>query len=325
MSQSLKIQASEWEQKKRSQIKLMNFNGWETLVSKSLGVRPFFSRNIRWRIHNKLCTNIAITGEPGIGKSYLGIDLARVVEGLLQGPGARDRFKVKQIVFRHSQYMELIMDLKMGRGILFDEPSYSLGKRDWFKELQKVLVHTLESQRFLVHPLYVPIINMALLDKTIRQYLIQYQIHVIGRGHGMVYRLKPSQYNEKVYRYHMGDLIYRLFDNDKCPVDSCLGCKRIEGCELFRAHYEKKKRAIQMERYEQAKVQASQSESQDLTEEQIENMILPNIIVLKTEKGMLDVAAMRLFLRESGISISSWKAYNIKRNLEKLHPELFGE
>jgi hypothetical protein len=38
---------------------------------------------------------------------------------------------------------------------------------------------------------------------------------------------------------------------------------------------------------------------------------------LLTEKGTLDVAAMRLYLRdEHGIGISSWKAYNIKRNLE---------
>jgi hypothetical protein len=43
-------------------------------------------------------------------------------------------------------------------------------------------------------------------------------------------------------------------------------------------------------------------------------------------KGRLNVSAMRMELRElHDISISSWKAYNIKRNLEKLHPELFGQ
>ena len=35
--------------------------------------------------------------------------------------------------------------MKMGKCIVFDEPSYALGKRDWYKEIQKVLVHTIES------------------------------------------------------------------------------------------------------------------------------------------------------------------------------------
>jgi ABC-type dipeptide/oligopeptide/nickel transport system ATPase component len=312
----------------KPKIQIMNFNGWQTVISKSLGIRPFFSQMIRFRVANKLCTNIVITGEPGIGKSYMAIDIARTIEGLMTD--GRDRFTVDQIVFRHSQYMEIIIKLKMGRGIVFDEPSYSLGKRDWFNEVQKVLVHTLESQRFLVHPLYLPIINMALLDKTIRQYLIQFQIHVVGRGHGIVYRLKPSQSSEKVYRYQMGHLYFRMFDNNRCKKDTCLGCKHLDPCPIFRAQYERKKRAIQMERYEQAKEQASQKESLDLTDQQIETIILdamqtPNAMEFKTEKGMLDVTALRLYLRDQGMSISSWKAYGIKRNLEKLHPELFGQ
>ena len=98
----------------------------------------------------------------------------------------------------------LLARLKMGKAIVFDEPSYALGKRDGYKELQKVLVHTLESQRFLVHPVFIPIINLALLDKTIRAYLISHVVHVIGRGHSLVYRVKPSQRNEKVYWYQIG-------------------------------------------------------------------------------------------------------------------------
>jgi hypothetical protein len=53
----------------------------------------------------------------------------------------------------------------------------------FYKELQKVLVHTPESQRFLVYPLSIAIVNLALLDKTIRAYLISHVCHVIGRGH----------------------------------------------------------------------------------------------------------------------------------------------
>jgi hypothetical protein len=148
--------------------------------------------------------------------------------------------------------------------IVFDEPSYALGKRDWYKELQKMLVHTLESQRFLVHPLFIPIVNLALLDKTIRAYLISHVVHVIGRGHALVYRVMPSQRKEKVYWYQKGELYYRMFDSELCNKDTCLGCGKLDKCTIFRAQYERQKASIQMERYEQGRDQAIQQESLDL-------------------------------------------------------------
>ena len=47
---------------------------------------------------------------------------------------------------------------------------------------------------------------------------------------------------------------------------------------------------------------------------------------LKNDKsGKLDVAKVRVFLRKEGIRISSWKAYQIKGNIESEHPEMFDE
>lgn len=310
-----------------AKLQLMNYNGYQTLVSAELAVRPIFQDHIRWRTNHKLASNICITGEPGIGKSYAAINIARVFEGLYHSKAKQawiQRFKVDQIVFTHSDYMELLLHLKMGKAIVFDEPSYAMGKRDWFQDLQKVLVHTMESQRFLIHPLFIPIINMSLLDKTIRSYLIQFQIHVLGRGHGYVYRLKPSQATDKIYREFMCELYYHQFDAHLCSKDSCLGCKQLEGCSVFRAEYERKKKATQIVRYEQAKDQAQAKESSDLTEPQLEQILMPEIPQLLNEKsGKLDVSKMRVFLRREGIIISSWKAYQIKGNIEAANPTLF--
>lgn len=304
-------------------IKVMNFNGWQTLVSKELSIAPYFSSTLQYRINHKLACNIVVTGEPGIGKSYLATDIARVIEGIIVGSG-KERFTIDQIVFFYSAYMKLIMALKMGKAIVFDEPSYAMGKRDWYKELNKVLVQTIESQRFLVHPLLIPIINQALLDKTIRSYLIQYMIHVIGRGHALVYRIKASQHAEKIYRYQICELVYRQFDRDLCPKDTCLGCKRIETCPLVRAQYERKKKGIQMERYDQAEEQASRKESRELTEQQLLEMILPSVEMLKNRKGQIDMYKVKELLREKKhIFLSTWKAYSLKKLLEISHPELF--
>ncbi|MCK4385641.1 MAG: ATP-binding protein [candidate division Zixibacteria bacterium] len=310
-------------------LKIINYKGWQTLVSSELGVKPIFQRHIRWRTNNKLATNVCITGEPGIGKSYLAIDIARVFEGLYKSKPEgklKERFTVEQIVFTHSEYMRLLIHLKMGKAIVFDEPSYAMGKRNWFKDLQKVLVQTLESQRFLIHPLFIPIINMSLLDKTIRSYLIQFQIHVVGRGHAWVYRLSPSQATEKVYRQFMCELFYHQFDSNLCDRDSCLGCKKLDTCQIFRAKYERKKRSTQFERYEQAKDQAIRKESQELTDKQIEEMVMQNVDNLKTSKGKLHVSKMRLYLRnEFDVYLSIWKSYNIKGLIEAAYPEKFEE
>jgi hypothetical protein len=302
-------------------IKLKNFRGWETLVCKELAVYPYFSSMMRYRMHNRLACNVVITGEPGIGKSYLACDIARVFEGF--DYKGRDHFKVDQVVYFFSQYMDLLTKLKMGKSIVFDEPSYAMGKRDWYKDLNKVLVQTIESQRFMVHPLFIPIINQALLDKTIRAYLIQYRIHVVGRGHALVYRIKASQHVEKIYHYQICELVYKQFDSEDCDLPSCLGCKKMDSCHLFRAQYEKKKMSIQLDRYEQAKDQASRKESQDLTEQQLLGLILPHAAELKNTRSQIDMHKLKEYLRDKeGITISTWKAYNIKKALEIQHPEL---
>ncbi len=237
------------------------------------------------------------------------------INGSLTRDG-RDRFTIKQAVFQQSAYMELVPHLHMGKRIVFDEPSYALGKRDWFKELQKVLVHTLESQRFLVHPVFILIVNLALLDKTIKAYLVSHVAHAVGRGHAVVYKVIPSQRTGKVYWYMKGELYYHMFDSKLCSRSSCLGCKKLDDCQVFRAQYERKKRSIQLERYEQGKEESLKRESEDFTEKQLEDILEPVMDSLLTAKGLLNVSAMRMHLREQhGISISSWKAYNIKRNL----------
>jgi len=301
---------------------LKKFNGWQTLVNKDIGYAPYFSSELRRRVNKKLATNIVVTGEPGEGKSYQACDLARVLEGLTAS--GKDRFSIDQVVFTFKQYMKLTLDLPMGKSIVFDEPSYAMGKRDWYKELNKALVLTVESQRFKVHPLFIPIINKSLLDKTIRSYLIQFQVEMKDRGHATVYRIYPSQHVEKVYRYTFCHLEYSLFDNDKCNRDTCLDCPKIMKCPLFRAQYERKKALIQEERYESALDSAVKTESLEVTDSQIEKMLYSVKEKIINKKGKLDPNLLRIVAREDfGIKIGHNKAYSIRRLLEFHHPDEF--
>ena len=57
----------------KTDLRLVNYNGFEMLESRTVGVAPYFSNALSHRIHRKLATNIVFTGEPGIGKSYVAI------------------------------------------------------------------------------------------------------------------------------------------------------------------------------------------------------------------------------------------------------------
>lgn len=60
------------------------------------------------------------------------------------------------------------------------------------------------------------------------------------------------------------------------------------------------------------------------TETEIENIIASNAKALLNEKGRLDVSKLRLYLRENQhLSVTIWKAYNLKRNVENRFPKLF--
>jgi len=306
-----------------------NYNGWLMPVSAEYGVSPFFLMQLEIELNKKMPANIVITGRQGVGKSYQSIDIARILD---------PKFSINQVVFTFQEYFELTKTLPMKRVIVFDEPSYAMSHREWYKELNKVLVKTMESQRFKVHPVLIPVINKALLDRTIRRHLIHYQITVVDRGFAIVYRIEPSQFVDRVYHYKLGELHYALADWHLCDRESCLGCKKLwkqeNGmfvCNLFRAQYERKKQSIQEERYEEAAEEAKRMEEKGrkLSDEQIEKMILSiknEILPHRTREGYVDRTMMAIKLEEHyGIKLSEWKMRLIERRLRLKYPSQFGK
>lgn len=317
----------ETKEEKMSETKIMNWRGFQAVFNKATGHAPYLSNTILYRINRKMATNIVVTGEAGVGKSYFAMDLCRVVEGRTKI--GRDRFSLNQVVFTYTDFLNLVLHLKPGKPIVFDEPSYAMGKREWYKELNKALVQTIESFRFKMHPLVIPIINKSLLDRTVREHLIQYQVVLTDRGKGDVYRVKPSQFIDKCYHEWMCAVHYGLFDNELCSKPSCLECPRLTQknseryvCTVFRARYERKKASVQDVRYEQAKDLAERAETQQFTMKQIENLSL----TIKDRwllDAHIDVQALRVALEdEYGVRLSNNRAYNLKRRIELHHPEL---
>jgi len=285
-----------------------------------LGYYPILTYELNRRVKSKEACVVAVVGEAGISKSYLAIQLARNIDR---------RFSIRQIVFTYSEYCKELARNKPGIPIVFDEPSYAMGKREWYKQINQALVKTIESQRFLVRPLIIPIININLLDKTLRDYLVIFQVHVTGRGHALAYRIRASQGKDKIYRYLICRLRYPIVDFNRCRLEqeadkahknesSCLDCDHLDTCKTLRAKYERKKASIQFTRYEQDREIAKQKESKEFTLDQLCAMVKPyEDVYYDGEK--VDARKLRYcFYKELGIKIGHNKSYELKTIIEML-------
>jgi len=312
-------------------IQVVKYHGFRMLHSKQSKVAPYFSNMVTRSINEKRACNVVFTGSAGVGKSYLAINLARTIEGRTKAADGiwKDRFTIAQVVFSFSEFMALVLKLKMGKLIIFDEPAYSLSKREWFKEANKTLCKTIESMRFKIHPLFICIINKSLLDKSIRDHLIQYQVNVVDRGRAQVYKLNPSQFQDKMYHGTFCQIHHGLLDLDECAItrggswrSSCLGCKFIETCQVFRAKYERKKRDVQDERYEQAREQAQKVEAKVRSIPELERLAL-SIKDLWLVDDRVHVQKLRTALSDSyGIQMSLDKSYRLRTALEVHNEEI---
>jgi len=284
----------------------MKVAGHEIPYNTAEGIYPLLLMSIGKRINAKKAVNIAITGEAGVGKSYFAIQLARKID--------KDFDIDKQVVFDFKEFLEAVIDLKMGKPIVFDEPSYAISKHDWYKQINNALRKTIESFRFKVHPLIIPVINIELLDKTVRSYLLQYHVILTDRGRGTAYRLNASQFEAKNYRSAICNLEWKLY-KQICTRESCLGCRDLKDCFEWPAVYERKKALVQEERYEDSLNEAYESERKRMTDEQIVEA-LTEYADLYTVGEEIKIPKLRAVLFEKeGCKIGKNKAYFIRELL----------
>jgi len=302
---------------------LMKIGKHQFAVNTALGYYPYFSITLRQRVKQSKVINAIVTGEAGVSKSYTTMDICRVL--------APKYFGDDNIVFTYPEFLRSVITDKRGTPIMFDEPSYAMSKKDWYKELTKALVKTIESFRFKGKPLFIPIINKNLLEKDIRTYLIQFHVSCYDRGKARVYRVYQSPFKDKSYNYELTRLEYKLFDNNLCNKPTCLTCKKLnpknkaDRCPIFRARYERKKMFTQGERYDQALEDAEQSEYSKLTLDEIEAKAIVysekfiDVDKMKVNRNRLDLVLRRTLKMRIGHT----KLYKLASLIEFDHPNLF--
>jgi hypothetical protein len=313
-------------------LKPVKLGQHEFFVNRALGYYPWFSIELRQRVKYQKAVNAIVTGEGGVSKSYTTSDICRTL--------APKNFDVDDIVFRYPEFLRTILTSRRGCPVEFDEPSYAMSKKDWYKEICKALVKTIESFRFMGKPLFVPIINKNLLEKDIRSYLLQFHIVMKDRGKGAVYRIYPSQFKDKVYSYEICNLRYGLFDNNIC-ARSCLKSQKKSNyclklnpkdkskrCPVFRARYERKKISTQTERYEIALEESEKDEREKLTLDEIQAKALNHFdLFYNVDKDKIDVELMAIVVKRKvlGFELGHNKSNRLAKQIRFDHPELFNE
>ena len=205
------------------------------------------------KINNQESVVIVITGPPGTGKTYLGIALAQIFDAYFHctdTPTPDPEKDDGQIPFTREQLMHLTgadSPLKRGQVILPDESHFGIGARGWQNRDQQDLTNYIAAIRSKGYVLIMIVLHTEMIDKMVRDFVINYEIRVTNRGEGIVYRRWFPQFGKEVFKKRIGKIRLPLPDHYLCNYKTCLGCKSLhpkkthKRCMTIRAIYERRK------------------------------------------------------------------------------------
>jgi len=220
--------------------------------NKRTHVGPAFYDELTEMINKVHAVRIAIVGPAGMGKTYMALHIANILESR--------RFTIDQLVLSGADYLHLADTLAPKKCIVLDEPTYFASARGWQDKYQRLVTRTLESSRFQNNPIFIPVVNRNLLDKTIREYYLTHVIVMQTRGIGRVYRTTKDQWSDTLYR-NRGPLIMAYqpgVDLAKCgPIvegkargrGTCLGCPELPTCNKYIWPQYERKRELEIAKY----------------------------------------------------------------------------
>lgn len=227
-----------------------------TLLLQGPGYTTKISDEIRKKINHNESVVICVTGPPGKGKTYFGIRYAQKLDPdfhINDTPPPPPDKDDGQTTFSREQLAYLTGEnspLVRGQVILTDESHFGIGARGWQNRDQQDIVNYLAAIRSKGFVLIIVVLHTEMIDKLLRNFVVNYEFYVTKRGEAIAYRRYFPQFSDKPHKKRLGKMKLQLPDEALCNWLDCLGHKRPckylhapeeERCETIRAIYERRK------------------------------------------------------------------------------------
>jgi adenylate kinase family enzyme len=138
--------------------------------------------------------NIALTGEPGTGKSYNALRICEeYYEDYLERP-----FPHENIVFDITGFLNRVRALGKCNNIIFDDSGLKYSSKRWFEELNQILGYTIQSYRFKIINVLFTCPYLSLIDSVGRN-LIHARIESIKPSWAKIYQVTYADRMKKSY------------------------------------------------------------------------------------------------------------------------------
>jgi hypothetical protein len=197
----------------------MNYNGKRVMVG--IGRSPFFFNLISKIKHDNEACIIIITAKGGKGKTFLAMRLGECIDKWFDPE--------LQVIFDRKQFLEMLGEdspLKRGQVLILDEAQFAAGSRTWHEQMQKDLMANLEAIRSKGLILIFVVLGIDLLDIIIRKHIMNYRVHLMKRGTGIVYRYDSDMFTGEEFHQKLGEVRFLVPGWEQCKsTRGCLVCK----------------------------------------------------------------------------------------------------
>lgn len=159
-------------------------------VKDALG--PFLSA-IESRRVNRTNSNIAVTGEPGLGKSTLSLVCGERLRPDVFVDHPEEAIR-QFVTFKTSTFIRAIKDAPKGSVIIGDEFGQQMHHRTFMKEGNISLSNVLQGFRYQKHIAFMNVPSLTLIDAD-AQRLLTWMASVSQRGKATIYRVTHPTFN----------------------------------------------------------------------------------------------------------------------------------
>ncbi len=309
---------------KRRGIKFINWSDYAMASGPGFDT-GFFDDIVQLRKERRSVI-ILITGKAGVGKTWGGLRLCEIFDS---------DFKVPiQVCFTIEHLLKIFSNeegyvVERGQCILIDESQYVAGARNWYEELQKLLMQHMAAIRSRGYIIVIIALHRSTLDKVIRKHLLTYQLHVEDRGIITEYSIYLPRFEEHERQSRQGQIILPVPGDRWCSSPDCLVCDDKGWCTNMRAVYERNKDKFLESSASRAMKRAEDKQKREdiLTNDDYVQMVIEEggeggKNIAWNNQDNIEIYWILDILERRGHRLSDRKARRVAKTILRDHPEL---